>query len=86
MSVLVGITPDTHSGSKLKTRTPEEKIIYLWDRYLEALLVNDAVPVLLPVTDNDEQITSIVNHLDGVLLPGGNFDISPEMFGQEPKP
>lgn len=86
MSVLVGITPDTHSGSKLKTRTPDESIIYLWDRYLEALLVNDAIPVLLPVTDNDAQIGSIVDHLDGVLLAGGDFDIPPEMFGEEPKP
>lgn len=86
MSVLVGITPDTHSGSKLKTRIPEENIIYLWDRYLEALLENDAIPVLLPVTENDEQISSIVDHLDGVLLAGGNFDIPPEMFGEEPKP
>jgi len=86
MSVLVGITPDTHSGSKLKTRIPDESIVYLWDRYLEALLENCAIPVLLPITDNDEQICSIVNHLDGVLLAGGNFDVPPEMFGEEPKP
>ncbi|MCP4605299.1 MAG: gamma-glutamyl-gamma-aminobutyrate hydrolase family protein [Proteobacteria bacterium] len=82
----IGVTPDTHDGRKLKTRTDSEKIVYLWDQYLEALLKNGAMPVVLPVTQDKKLIREMVNRLDGIVLAGGNFDIPPEFFGEDPKP
>ncbi|MCP4678183.1 MAG: gamma-glutamyl-gamma-aminobutyrate hydrolase family protein [Deltaproteobacteria bacterium] len=86
MKPIIGVTPDTHSGRKLKTRTPKEKIVYLWDQYLAALFDQGATPVILPVTTNKTQIRSMVERLDGVMLAGGNFDVPPELFGEKPKP
>jgi len=86
MSVLIGVTPDTHSGRKLKTRTPKEEITYLWDQYLQALLDNKALATLLPVTLDKQLIQKMLQRLDGIVLAGGNFDVPPEFFGEEIKP
>ena len=86
MKPLIGVTPDTHSGRKIKTRTEKENIVYLWDQYLNALLQHNATPVVLPVTEDPAQIRAIASRLDGVLLSGGNFDVPPEFFGEEKKP
>jgi len=64
MKALIGITPDTHGGRRLKTRTPSERIVYLWDRYIEALLDLGAMPVILPVTEDEKIISSLVGCFD----------------------
>ena len=86
MRVMIGVTPDTHDGRKLKTRSPEEKIVYLWDRYLQALLDHGAAAVVLPVTNDLKIIRSMVQRLDGFLLAGGNFDVPSGYYGKKPKP
>lgn len=83
---LIGVTPDTHGGSRLRTRTSKERIVYIWDRYLAAFLDRGAVPVVLPVTLDRTLTGEMVRRLDGVVLAGGNFDVPPEFFGEEPKP
>ncbi len=86
MKPLIGVSPDTDSGSRLRTRTPTEKVVYLWDRYLAALLDHGSLPVVLPVTEDKSAVRAMVERLDGVLLAGGNFDVPAEFFGQEPRP
>lgn len=86
MKPMIGIPPDTHDGRKLKVRSPEEKIIYLWDRYTQALFDHGAVAVVLPVTDDKKIIRSMLDKLDGVMLAGGNFDVPTGFYGEEPKP
>jgi putative glutamine amidotransferase len=83
---LIGITPDTHDGDRLRTRISKEKIVYIWDRYLAAFLDRGAMPVVLPVTSDRGIIASMALRLDGVVLAGGNFDVPPEFFAEEPKP
>lgn len=85
MSVLIGITPDTHDGSKLHTRTEEEMIVYLWDSYLKALIDHGATPVVLPVTANKARLLEMMERLDGLVLAGGNFDVPSEYYNQEPR-
>ncbi len=70
----------------MKTRSPDEKIVYLWDQYLAALLQCGAMPVVLPVTLEKALIQNMAERCDGFLLAGGNFDVPPELYGQQPKP
>jgi putative glutamine amidotransferase len=86
MKVMIGVTPDTHAGGKLKTRTKEERIVYLWDSYLKAIMDHGAVPVVLPVTRDMKIVRAMVKQLDGFLLAGGGFDVPPEYYGEKPKP
>ncbi len=86
MSTIIGITPDTHDGSELSTRTHDEKYVLLWDSYLKAVLDHAAVPVILPVTDDKRRIKVMLERVDGIILAGGNFDVPPEFYGEQEKP
>jgi len=86
MSIIIGVSPDTHDGRKLKVRTPYEKILYLWSTYLQAFLDNSATAVILPVTADKKHIKTLCDRLDGFVVAGGNFDVPPEFFGEKPKP
>jgi putative glutamine amidotransferase len=83
---LIGVSPDTHGGRRLRSRTADEKILYLWDRYLQGLLDQSALPVVLPVTENRRLVRAMADRVDGLLLAGGNFDVPPEFFGDKPQP
>jgi len=86
MTVLIGIAPDIHYGQKLYTRAPDEHIVMLWDYYLKAILDQGEIPVLLPITDDEKLIKEMAARMDGVILPGGAFDIPPDYYGEEEKP
>jgi putative glutamine amidotransferase len=85
MRPLIGITPDTYNGKKI-SRTPYETTLLLWDQYQHALADHGALGVVLPLTDQASTIRSLLDHLDGILLTGGNFDIPPDFYGEKPKP
>jgi len=86
MKPLIGITPDTHDGAKLKTRTPTEKIIYLWDSYARAIMDHGAIAAVCAVTDNRATVKAMADRFDGFLLAGGNFDVPSDYYGEDPKP
>jgi putative glutamine amidotransferase len=86
MKTLIGVTVDTHRGSRIPTRVPGEQVLFMWDFYLNAITDQGAVPVLLPITDDKSTIQSIVARMDGILLAPGNFDVPPELFGETRKP
>ncbi len=86
MKPFIGITPDTDDGRYIKTRSPDEKVVYLWDRYLRAFTDNGAVAVVLPVAPKPALIKGLLDRLDGVVLAGGNFDIHPRHYREKPIP
>lgn len=86
MRPLIGISPDTHDGSLIETRSPDERIVYLWDRYIRAVAEAGGAPVILPVLGDPEAIAELAGCLDGLLLAGGDFDVPPEFYGEERKP
>lgn len=53
--------------------------------YMQALTEAGAVPVLLSLDMDEEQLKSCLDRLDGLLLAGGN-DVSPSQFGEAPLP
>lgn len=51
--------------------------------YVEAVLANGGIPLLLPAIDSEEAVDRYVRELDGLVLIGGR-DIPPSMYGQVP--
>lgn len=76
---LVGITPDVPGVDK-----KGEPLIVLQERYARAIEQADAVPVVLPVTASTAAIRATLDRLDGLVVSGGNFDIHPQFYGEQP--
>jgi putative glutamine amidotransferase len=51
--------------------------------YVQAVLDNGGVPVVLPTVKDEEAISRYVSDLDGLVLIGG-LDIPPDAYGQQP--
>lgn len=49
--------------------------------YVEAVLRNEGIPLVLPPIDSQEAVDRYVQELDGLVLVGGR-DIPPSMYGQ----
>ncbi len=61
----------------------ESKQIIVRD-YFTAILASGGVPVLLSMDMQSDQIQTCMQHLDGVLLAGGN-DVAPVRYNEMPK-
>jgi len=93
MTVVIGVTPETYppaavagpEAAAFSLRLPDEKIVYLWGRYLQAVLAGKALPVMLPVTDDPGQVRAMSERCDGFLLSGSPFDVPPEFYGERAK-
>ena len=59
---------------------------YLARHYSEAIEAAGGVPVHISLIPNSEYIDSVVEGLDGILLPGSDSDVDPLRYGQEPHP
>jgi putative glutamine amidotransferase len=52
--------------------------------YIEAISENGGIPVIIPITQNADEVKEIFERLDGILFAGGN-DIGTQLYGQEPR-
>ena len=59
---------------------------YLGRHYSEAVEAAGGAPIHISLIPNSEYIDSVVEGLDGILLPGSDSDIDPLRYGQEPHP
>lgn len=50
--------------------------------YSKAVIASGGIPVILPVTDNEDIIKSQIELLDGLLLSGG-CDVNPLLYGED---
>ncbi len=57
---------------------------WMLPRYMKMLEEHGAVPIMLPLTDNKEELDCLLDMCDGFLLTGGQ-DVSPELYGEIPK-
>ena len=64
----------------------ETRRFYLGRDYSEAVEAAGALPVYIPLIPKKEYIDSLVEHLDGIFLPGSDSDVDPSLFGEEPHP
>ena len=59
---------------------------YLSRHYSEAVKAAGGSPVHLSLIPNSHYIDSVVEGLDGILLPGSDSDVDPLRYGQQPHP
>ena len=59
---------------------------YLSRHYSEAIEAAGGTPVHISLIPNPDYISSVMDDLDGVLLPGSDSDIDPLHYGAEPHP
>lgn len=73
---LIGVVPLVDS---------ERQSYWMLPGYMKALEEAGAIPVTLPLTDNNETLEQLASTIDGLLLTGGH-DISPSLYGELPTP
>lgn len=59
--------------------------LYLSRHYSEAVLEAGGAPIHLPLIPRTDYIETVMEHLDGVLLPGSASDVDPALYGREPQ-
>ena len=63
----------------------DERKITINQDYVEAVLRADGTPVLFPVTSDRDQLSALLDRVDGLLLTGGP-DVDPAEYGESRKP
>lgn len=82
MKPIIGVT-----GNQMTLKRPEDvdsfQINYSPSVYTQAVERAGGVPVFIPITDQN-QAEAYIKMIDGLLLTGGQ-DISPHLYGEEPR-
>lgn len=61
----------------------EKESYWMLPGYMKAIEDSGALPIMLPLTDNEEELRKAYELCDGLLLTGGH-DISPSLYGEKP--
>jgi putative glutamine amidotransferase len=59
---------------------------YLSRHYSEAIAAAGGAPVHISLIPKSDYVDSVVEGLDGILLPGSDSDVDPLRYGQQPHP
>jgi putative glutamine amidotransferase len=81
---LIGITADISIPQHNRTQTRRESTLILPQRYCRAIEDAGGTPIILPTTSSGTAIGQYIEHIDGLLVSGGNFDIHPSYYGEKP--
>ena len=93
MTTIIGITTDRSVGETNVEPNEHGRIRPLRDRVhinesiIRGIRENGAEVILLPPEpiDIEHTVEWIMNHCDGLVITGGNFDIHPSMYGESVK-
>lgn len=64
----------------------ETQRFYLGRDYSEAIQAAGGVPLHIPLIPDRGYIASVMDGLDGILLPGCDSDVDPAYYGEDPHP
>lgn len=64
----------------------ETRRFYLGRDYADAVEGVGGSPVHIPLIPDREYLRSVVEGLDGILLPGCDTDVDPALYGEDPHP
>jgi putative glutamine amidotransferase len=64
----------------------ETQRFYLGRDYSEGIQAAGGVPVHIPLIPDRDYIASVMDGLDGILLPGCDSDVDPSYYGEDPHP
>lgn len=80
---IIGITVDCGAPSK-DDPNPYSRFVpwyVLRQNYSEAVTAHGGIPVFLAY--HAEVVSNYIDHLDGLIISGGDFDIDPGLFGEK---
>lgn len=60
----------------------EKDSIWMLPGYMEGIREAGAIPIILPLTENENEIRQVTDLVQGVLFTGGH-DVSPHIYGEE---
>jgi putative glutamine amidotransferase len=82
---LIGITTNATAQPDWSDLGPSRALDYVFQDYTRAVEDAGGIPVLLPALNTEDALRSAVSRFDGLLLTGGP-DVSPRLYGQQPRP
>jgi putative glutamine amidotransferase len=77
---LIGITSDYHKGGDIF----KGPAYFIGENYISAVKEAGGIPIILPYSSYGKLVESFVERIDGLLITGGNFDINPAFYGEDP--
>ena len=80
MQPIIGITSDYHTAGPISSGSA----YFIGVQYVSAVRDVGGVPVILPYISGREMLDNLLNRIDGLIIAGGNFDINPMFYGEEP--
>jgi putative glutamine amidotransferase len=80
-----GMSRRPRIGIPMRIELPTDRF-YLSRYYSEAVEAAGGAPVHLSLIPKADYINSVVDVLDGILLPGSDSDVDPLRYGQQPHP
>jgi putative glutamine amidotransferase len=81
---LIGISADLSGVPANATNPAQEPILLLPQRYCRAIQETGGITLILPPIASRSGLRRTLHPLDGVLISGGNFDIHPSYYGENP--
>lgn len=63
----------------------EKDSYWMLPGYMQGIEAAGGIPVMLPMTADDNALSQLVSLVDGILLTGGH-DVSPALYGEEKSP
>jgi putative glutamine amidotransferase len=76
MCIHIAITEPTSIDSDFNQRS--------LPAYLSALRAAGATPIIVPLHERQDRVARLLAGVQGVLLPGSNFDVDPQRYGEDP--
>lgn len=76
MKPLIGIVPLVDE---------EKESLWMLPGYMEGVAEAGGIPLMLPLTEDGEDISRLLDSIDGILLTGGH-DVHPSVYREEPVP
>lgn len=63
----------------------DKKSVWMLPNYMDAVLDSGGVPLVLPLSDDDDVIKTVSHNIDGLLITGGH-DVNPSLYNAERTP
>lgn len=60
----------------------EKESLWMLPNYLDAILSENALPIVFPLTTDEKDIKQLASMCDGILFTGGH-DVSPSVYGEQ---
>ena len=86
----IRLSIDIMSGSKERKTRPiigisASKISSAGENYVKAVRRAGGIPVIITITDDEDELNRVLGMIDGLLMSGG-VDVHPQRYGESPIP